>query len=143
MMQFDKLRIKINFLITNKTWKLMLRYFTIKQLICNSTCNQFVIKYIKYKLQSFFQSPLELRTKISDILPNLLYLDDQPLKGQPVSELATSSHKLLGNTGNLQSEIRVCCFQFLLVSLSCYLIEARETCSLRFGYVAFSCFQLL
>lgn len=52
-------------------------------------------------------SPSELRTKISDILPNLLYLDDQPLKGQPVSELATSSHKLLGNTGNLQSEIRV------------------------------------
>ncbi|XP_063692538.1 leucine-rich repeat-containing protein 56-like isoform X5 [Bolinopsis microptera] len=53
-------------------------------------------------------SPVELRKKICVLLPELRYLDDQLLKGQlSGGSLTTSSHPLLGNTGNLQSEISV------------------------------------
>jgi len=52
-------------------------------------------------------SPAELRKQISVLLPALRILDDQPLGGQMSGQLTTSSHPLLGNTGNLQSEILV------------------------------------
>ena len=52
-------------------------------------------------------SPVELRKQICTLLPGLRCLDDQPLGGKLSGKLTTASHPLLGNTGNLQSEILV------------------------------------
>ncbi|KAL5271872.1 hypothetical protein ACHWQZ_G000163 [Mnemiopsis leidyi] len=52
-------------------------------------------------------SPVELRKQICTLLPGLTCLDDQPLGGKLSGKLTTASHPLLGNTGNLQSEILV------------------------------------
>ena len=48
----------------------------------------------------------EQREKVHALIPQLEYLDDMPVKGG-CKELSTTSHKLLGNTGYLNSEMRV------------------------------------
>ena len=62
-------------------------------------------------------SPVELRKQICTLLPGLRCLDDQPLGGKLSGKLTTASHPLLGNTGNLQSEILV--HEYLVIYFFC------------------------
>eukprot|EP00116_Pleurobrachia_bachei_P004348 sb/3464610/ len=54
-------------------------------------------------------APQELRNEIQRIVPHLKYLDDVPLgkgSGGPSGGLSMTSHRLLGNTGSLLSEMQ-------------------------------------
>ena len=75
------------------------------QVFCNK-CFYSKLQNISLCFTNSSQSTSEYRKEVSALLPSLIVLDDYELGGRG-GELGNTEHRLLGNTGHLNSEIKV------------------------------------